>query len=104
MSKLILHSAFPLALSAIADLPSGCSLAGDTPKTIGIAIIAFGILSIVIAIVYFGNRRNRRSALPLGSTEHSSIALTSYNTPRGEEPGHEPYYNEGQPANERGFI
>lgn len=72
----------------------GFSLAGSTPETIGIAIIAIVVLAITIAVVYFGVRRSKRSASPPGSSEPSSIALSGYNTARGGENGYGPGHGE----------
>ena len=104
MSQITPSSPCLFDLSVIADLSSGFSLAGSTPGTIGIAIVALVILAITIAIVYFGARRSKRSALPRGSSEPSSIVLSGYNTPRGEENGYRPGYGEGQPVHGRGFV
>ena len=104
MSQITLSSPRPFISSAIADLPSGFSLAGSTPETIGIAIVAIFILAITITIVYFGARRSKRSALSPGSSGPLGIALSGYNTPRGEENGYRSGYGEGQPVHGRGFV
>lgn len=104
MSQVAPSSPCPLDLSAVADPPSGFSLAGSTSGTIGIAIVAIVILAVTIAIVYLGARRSKRSALPPGYSEPSSISLSGYNTPRGEESGDRPGYREGQPVHGRGFV
>ena len=90
--------------SNIADLHSGLSLAGSTSGTIGIAIVAILILAATVAIVYFGARRSKRSARPPRSSEPSSIALSGYNTPRGEENGYRPGLGGGQPVHGRNFV
>lgn len=94
MSQISPSSPCSFDLSTIADLPSGFSLAGSTPETIGIAIIAIVVLAITIAVVYFGVRRSKRSASPPGSSEPSSIALSGYNTARGGENGYGPGHGE----------
>ena len=106
MSQITPSSPCLFDLSAIADLLSGFSLAGSTPETIGIAIVAILMLAITIAIVRFGARRSKRSALPPGSSEPSGIALGGYNTPRGEDNGYKPNYGEeqSQPIQGRGFV
>lgn len=68
----------------------GFSLAGYTPETIGIAVIAIVVLAITLAIVYFGARRSKRSAVPPASSEPSTIALSRYNTPGDEVNGYGP--------------
>lgn len=81
-------------LSAMADHPSGFPLAGSTPETIGIAVIATVILAIRLAVVYFGARRSKGSAVPPVFSEPSSIAPSRYNTHRGEENGYGPGHGE----------
>lgn len=84
MSQLTPSPPCPLNIGTIANSYSGFSLAGSTPGIIGIAIIAVVILAMTIAIVYFGARRSKHSALTLGPSESSSIPLSGYNMHPGE--------------------
>ena len=69
---------------------------------IGIAIIAVVVLALTVAIAWFGAKRSKGSAIPLSSSEPSSIALSGYNTPRGEDNSYRPGYGEGPPVRGEG--
>ena len=91
---------FHLLVGTVTDRISGFSLAGSTPGTIGIAILVVAISAVTVAIGYFGARRSKRSALPLGSEEPSDIALASYGPLTGEGNG----YKEGRPMHGGGLA
>ena len=104
MSQVTPSYACLLRLSAVADLCSGFSLAGSTSGTIGIAILAIFVLAVTVAIIYFAARKTNRSALPLGSSEPSSVQLNDFNASHEEAISYRPFHSEGQPVNGRGFL
>ena len=51
-----------------------------------------------MVLVWFGGKRSKDSGAPLGSSESSNIALSGYNTPRGDDHGSRGGYGEGPPS------